>query len=1344
MPLASLTELLHSTARQLGTVVPLHWNVFNTRRLQQPLHRSVVPLLQSATFCFSLLLCLRLSKHLLGRRGAYLRQRVLLLDEVQRLLDEWEIVFMSEVVQSDALDNDSVAELYSWVGHDHADALQSLWAMRSEGAPPLAKGQFYGISDSFAFAETMPLQRMLELCLAADYVLALPEDLLRLRRLETLTQYVLCRRLLLMSEARHYARLRQSVLFPATAPRGENPFTHRIGTLAAGGRPSWLVPLAAVLPSGALPRYLCLPLSYFPVETVLPYMATESWLNETLLKKLVPRWSRSCRGCLRAPPLELRGAIESKVSFWFLRYTAPLLQLQLDVQRRAAQRFAVQRLRSLIDPNVLPDHSFNLDRAPETGISCLSTLLRCLRGAVQWKPLHRLSERERVAQVTRWALLLRAVTQSIPILLQLASPQVSFRSASDALLCSFLVLRGPRDVDALPRTVEENVDLLLDSMATQMLWAFLTGTVEVLLGQYTTSNSEDLIQLLSDSVVEDLQKKLVSVDEAFHHRWLRSEEASGKTAPATTMGPFAMKGLQSSHRPAAGDVINEGRGSGHKILALHDAAIKRWAQLLGSVLVAWWRKEWAPLAGALLTLHFDVLSWASGISAWVGFATPQEVARTLSTLDTIALPSRSPHGLRLLIGVISEKATVPLQYPYLSLVACSAVWAFHSYCGDADKPSNTRHEVAAAHLLCKQVIQHPFKGERHWSSCIPAMKENIRCILVYVISALERDTAEGVSVASSFLQDHQLDPDEVAILLRPEAVAYLPTSMNFFEVFSLPSRFILRQLGLEVIFAHRLSTAMHADTQQKAEDWWSQILFHGTYNPLTSCLMEAATFFSACATVALLSIRIGERRVHWAPQPPTVALAQAQRLSLYRNVLRGGVSLFFMKDRLCSAQQICEWLPTVTADTSPSEAAPALEARRQSWRSHLAGYRSELIFDDAHRIVSGLELHQGIHFHNVNFVYPQLFASSYASGVRPVLRDVNLLFPAAESTVIVGPSGSGKSSLLALMRRHYDPVPVIEVPQRPTNEVTHTQAGGLWEDEMLVAILHAAIVDNFLPPPLSMLASEGSVSLNVLLPRPGLVTVDSIPLGCFAASYIRQWLGWLSPFSTVLSGYSFHDYVSSVAPLPVLASDVEQAMSICQCQEFIGNCLRNVNDVMGSLSSGQWQRVRLARVVAHQLARSRLELLYRLPSISFSDARRKHGSNGDDEACASSASPPAVGGLLLDEPTRHLDAITEAKLNAALDVLHLGTTLPISENAESANISLSTTVSSAIGQQPFFLVVVSHRFLGQRFDQWVVVQEGQIMCVGEASFVQEHNSFVRRQMELHHLPPRHDAATRKK
>jgi ABC-type multidrug transport system fused ATPase/permease subunit len=63
-----------------------------------------------------------------------------------------------------------------------------------------------------------------------------------------------------------------------------------------------------------------------------------------------------------------------------------------------------------------------------------------------------------------------------------------------------------------------------------------------------------------------------------------------------------------------------------------------------------------------------------------------------------------------------------------------------------------------------------------------------------------------------------------------------------------------------------------------------------------------------------------------------------------------------------------------------------------------------------------LNLHESISFENVTFRYPTALPEH-----KPVLQNASFKIKAGESTAIVGPSGTGKSTLIQLIERFYDP-----------------------------------------------------------------------------------------------------------------------------------------------------------------------------------------------------------------------------------------------------------------------------------------------------------------------------------
>jgi ATP-binding cassette subfamily B protein len=101
-----------------------------------------------------------------------------------------------------------------------------------------------------------------------------------------------------------------------------------------------------------------------------------------------------------------------------------------------------------------------------------------------------------------------------------------------------------------------------------------------------------------------------------------------------------------------------------------------------------------------------------------------------------------------------------------------------------------------------------------------------------------------------------------------------------------------------------------------------------------------------------------------------------------------------------------------------------------------------LIADDpqvVHKELVDEPLHGDIEFRNLTFGYGRESARVDGNGAKPVgapiLKNVNLRIPAGTSLAIVGPTGSGKSTLVNLIPRVYDAEPgMILVDGRPIRE----------------------------------------------------------------------------------------------------------------------------------------------------------------------------------------------------------------------------------------------------------------------------------------------------------------------
>jgi ATP-binding cassette, subfamily B, multidrug efflux pump len=95
--------------------------------------------------------------------------------------------------------------------------------------------------------------------------------------------------------------------------------------------------------------------------------------------------------------------------------------------------------------------------------------------------------------------------------------------------------------------------------------------------------------------------------------------------------------------------------------------------------------------------------------------------------------------------------------------------------------------------------------------------------------------------------------------------------------------------------------------------------------------------------------------------------------------------------------------------------------------------------DSGARIKNGTRISGDIEFRNLTFTYPTTIASNGANGnateMRAVLRNVSLKIPAGSTLAIVGPTGSGKTTLAALVARLWEaPDGELLIDGRPIRE----------------------------------------------------------------------------------------------------------------------------------------------------------------------------------------------------------------------------------------------------------------------------------------------------------------------
>ncbi len=125
-------------------------------------------------------------------------------------------------------------------------------------------------------------------------------------------------------------------------------------------------------------------------------------------------------------------------------------------------------------------------------------------------------------------------------------------------------------------------------------------------------------------------------------------------------------------------------------------------------------------------------------------------------------------------------------------------------------------------------------------------------------------------------------------------------------------------------------------------------------------------------------------------------------------------------------QEILETKPDIptSAFVSDNDGCPTLTGvgRVGTDNQKIRNQKSE----DVGRVGTDIDITGDVEFRSLNFSY----------GTTPVLHDINLKIPAGSSLAIVGPTGSGKSTLVSLIPRIYDADPgMVLIDGRPVREL---------------------------------------------------------------------------------------------------------------------------------------------------------------------------------------------------------------------------------------------------------------------------------------------------------------------
>ncbi|CCD16557.1 unnamed protein product [Trypanosoma congolense IL3000] len=444
-----------------------------------------------------------------------------------------------------------------------------------------------------------------------------------------------------------------------------------------------------------------------------------------------------------------------------------------------------------------------------------------------------------------------------------------------------------------------------------------------------------------------------------------------------------------------------------------------------------------------------------------------------------------------------------------------------------------------------------------------------------------------------------LDEEESALLSSPQATSYIPRKLRFEDVFSKSSRFILRQLGLEVIFAYKAAAWAHENESCTIRMDFLDLVSSPFHRIISQLLLHVVEFMESALFYSLINCRVN----------PTLTRKSISRLitssgrgagNTYHSTEWSAASLMervtayraLLKDATCGefnspfrlVQQLSRYLPITVHDASSVNYSKKAVEQRRLWLDTIA-HLKELKVDEVGRICGGFNLKKGIDFCGVYFVYPQLRHEVENGSLQPVLSDVTIHFPAGETTAILGKTGSGKSTVLSLIKRMYDPVVAVSLGEDRSVWTKYTG---------LVDVLRFCLGAQL--PPINQSRQE-----NVIM-------IDGIPLACFSVTFLRNSLGMMEQDPCVFRCLSFLNNLALFTPCTP-RERLTAIADLCQCKDFISSRPLAYNSEVGELSAGEKQRLALARAIIM-------------------------GRNG-------------MGALLLDEPTSHLDGHTEAQLEKA-------------------------------------------------------------------------------------------------
>ncbi|KEG07529.1 ABC transporter [Trypanosoma grayi] len=1129
-----------------------------------------------------------------------LRNRVVILAFIRKAVEEWEEPCLREVEEllitapKSMVTTTTTAQCSGILDGDLLFKESDADIKDKESIAP-----FHGSVRSMAYAHGVDLDQWLRLWRMGRCVCnSLLEDMLLIERLGYIIKYVAFRRLALMAEARYYAAVWRSAVYGGCSDNQAGIHVPKplIPPWLVGRRPFWIVPLSG-LETG---RFFCIPLSYFPVETVLTSKAEETWIKE--LVEMLPEiagqealwflpavWRKKRTLKLVRSLVELRfpnawQRLWGEIDRLFNTHGISLAKRQLERHEEACQRFYREKLFKSVE--LVTGEGIDLEGSEEEASfgQLLSYRERIAGRDVLLRDVS-------VSGRLQWLLRLRSMSHAVRVAIGLIAPPCSFYA--EWLLFSA--------ISSATNNMER--ERVLAEFSRHVLRGAFAAVSGALLRSLDDAVKRRIYTLLRDELSHELAVKLATVDEAFLRRCI-DNGALGSDNPVEKSFMYA-------------------ENVASQIISRFDYEQRSYMARSVVVLFSVWRREVdiAVFAAVIAMIDYRVL--IQKICHWLGITVTKELKHELMRIEAEPLPVVPRYGLRIMMEILADEGKKAAEqqnregeerahcrpegkssWPFLALVVCGGTfqleWPTVGFTFGNDDVSKLCCLERLENLFSKVIVSdnnHIYGGSfLPWapesptalqkitaSPLVESLRLDAACVKEFVLNAafktcdVPASTRGWENIGQTQLINSKkaqalLHAEEMELLSDTRAMDHIPHLLSFEDIFDKPPRFILRQLGLETIFAYRAATAVQQRESHSIKETLTDFVSSPFRNMFTQIFLHLLEFIEKVLFFALLNNREKLPLLSWrvvckfSGGVTTAKTAGWDAISLWGRM--GGYSAALKEYGDCSfgppfrlSQQIARYLPTNLDDTSPIHYAPIFKERRRAWQRKIQRqqrrYPKNIKFDDVGRIIGNFSLTKGIDFCGVYFAYPQLHHHLEDGSLLPALCDVTMKFPAGEMTAIIGETGSGKSTILGLLKRMFDPIPTLCIDEDETE---------IWrKSEWMVENIRSCL-GICLPLP-----TEEVPLLNLIL-------LDGIPMGCFSTSYLRSGIGMLEQSPCIFEGLSFFQNITLFTPGASIG-DVEASAKTCQCEGFIFSRPLGYEALAGELSCGEKQRLSLARAV---------------------------------------------------------------------------------------------------------------------------------------------------------------------